>query len=192
MNQKFSMVTLLAVFLMSSCNSSASIPTAVSQPVILPTLTQNIPTASPTLELLTETTSPPTEIPVSIESTPTITSSMPLGLQIPVFPGVQDVTYNFLVQMDEPGNTLYYSVAGTSDEIQAFYMNTLTQDGWEWVYTDTDESGTVPFPFPMWVMEFKKEQHKLGIGAVGFGGLWWPRFHHYIRRSGLCRWQADQ
>lgn len=168
MNEKIFIITFAVALLGGSCNSVPSGP--VSQPIAQPTLTQNIPTALPTLEQPTETAMPQTAIPILIEPTHTNTPLHALDFEIPVFPGARDVAYNFLVEMGQPGNTVYYLVSDAPKEIQAFYRDQLTQDGWEWVYTDADESLSLPFPFPAWVMEFKKGEHKLGIGSFSYGG----------------------
>lgn len=177
MNEKKFLAGFAIVLLAASCSSIPLIPP--SQPGIQSTASptpllalspSSTPTALPTLAPATETITPETAVPIASEPVDTTTTLSPLDFKIPIFPGAQDIAYDFLAMMDQSGNTVYYSVSVTPNEIQAFYMEELTQDGWEWVYTDTDESLSIPFPFPAWIMEFKKDGHKLGIGALSYGG----------------------
>ncbi|HLA08001.1 MAG TPA: hypothetical protein VJ022_11185 [Anaerolineales bacterium] len=169
MNKKIITVFFIVSSFIGSCISIP--PNLASQSAIQSTNTPDVPTLLPTFVPPTETVTPRVPTLIAIEPTYPVVLPAPLDYEIPLFPGAQDVAYNFLAEMDQPGNTVYYAVSEPpSEKIRAFYMDELIQDGWEWVYTDSDESLSVPFPFPAWVMEFKKGEHKLGIGTLGYGG----------------------
>jgi hypothetical protein len=168
---KSTLVTLSLLIVFCACSPSASNPSQgleTATPFPLP------PTWTPvhSLDLSpTETVTAETVNVVSIEPTGTIPSTEPVAYEIPVFPGAQDVGFNFLESMtDKPGNTVYYAISATPAEVETFYMEELIREGWAWVYTDSGESLTETLLSPSMMMEFQKEGRKLGIAVHGFGG----------------------
>jgi hypothetical protein len=169
MHRKKFIVFTAIILLTGACNSIQSAP--VSPTVIQPTNTTVIPTKSPTLEPPTETATPYPTQPILVEPTQVNISRIPIEYEIPIFPGAGDVSYNIMATIaGEPGNSVLYGISASISEVEAFYMEELTQDGWTWVYTETGESLVTSFPAPALIMEFKKGEHKLGIAANEFGG----------------------
>ncbi len=175
MHKKIFTIFFIAIFFTGSCSSIPAAP--ASQPVAPSTNTPFVPTLFPTSMPPTETAAPQVtdliliEPTYAIEPSSIITSTIPADSQIPLFPGAQNVAYNFAETMiGQPGNTVYYTVPETPGEVQAFYMEELTRDGWEWVYTESGESLATTVPSPASLMEFKRGEQKLGIAAHEFWG----------------------
>ena len=95
-----------------------------------------------------------------------------MAYEIPIFPGAQDVSRDFMESMvGETRTSVVYSVAADASEVENFYKDKLAADGWIWVYTDSGESLTATLLSPSMMMEFQRDGHKLGIAVHGFGGF---------------------
>ena len=148
-----------------ACNSSAILE-AVASPT--PTFTVTFtPTPTPL---------PPTHTPTSSPTpTPTITpTSTPLPTPIANITGAAEVPVMPEVILDEEvsstqpyGEGLTAYRASTSVEaVQEFYRETLTSQGWEWIYTDTGEFLVLALPTQILVQEFERNQTKLTVIAI--------------------------
>jgi hypothetical protein len=96
---------------------------------------------------------------------------MTVGYEIPVFPGAQNVSREFVEGMiGNPGSFVVYAVSVEAIDVEAFYREELTREGWTWVYTDKGESLTPTLLSPSTLMEFQRDEQRLGIAVHGFAG----------------------
>ena len=180
MGKNFHYSALVLVIFLSSCKNAIQTPTSPPvEPFAAPgatvTATSTIPpTLTPALiPTTTQTNIPtPTKQPV-IEPTftPFLIESTPLNSDIPVIPNAQNVSNaDWVVEIfGKRGNTISYQVDASLEEIKSFYLDQLQKEGWTWVYTDSGESLITTSPGPALFMEFRKDNTRLGVGAIGFG-----------------------
>lgn len=157
---------MVAIIFTGACVSTP--PTTAAQPAMQPTVTPDIPTLQSTF---TATVTPQPSNWIALEPPHTVTPVILPDSEIPVFPGARDVRRNYTdLLTEQTGNTLYSLGPTDIGDIEKFYMEKLTNGGWEWVYTEAGESLITTVPAPALVIEFKKEEHKIGITAIGLGG----------------------
>jgi hypothetical protein len=166
MDRKVFVIFIIVILAAGACVSTPSAPAVV--PTLQPTATSSVPTLPPTFTA-TVTAQPVNLITSTPIPTQTVVVITPLAPEIPVAPGARQLTRNYADFLTgQTGNTLYLSDSTDVDEIEIFYMDELVNLGWKWVYTETGESLVTTIPAPALIMEFKKEEHKLGIAAIRF------------------------
>lgn len=163
--KKKTLIFLVGIWL-ASCVPTLSIPTPVLVtpqnlvPPFLPTITPTFTPVSTDIVLPTNTAIEPTETPIPLDTT------------IPIPSGLDEVQEGFL-SYTGVDSIFFISKTAQVEDLQAFYMTELVNDGWGWVYTDVGIS-QIPAPQThLLILEFRKEGNKLGILAYGSeeGGL---------------------
>ncbi|MBC7875999.1 MAG: hypothetical protein H7Y59_02405 [Anaerolineales bacterium] len=162
----------------SSCNpfSAASTPQIATQTVTLftpaafeiSTLTPT-PIGTPTIFVTKPILVEPTYTTFPGESTPI--ELTPVDSIIPILPNAQNVSNaDWVVDVfGKRGETVSFQVDASLEDIKLFYLDELQKEGWTWIYTDYGESLVTTSPSPALFMEFRKDDTRLGVGAIGFG-----------------------
>lgn len=169
MRIKLEWITLLFIALLAACVNMATNSPERSEtptPFSLPSTWTPAPVSNP---FPTETATTDAVNLISVEPTHTIFPTPSAQYEIPIFPGVETVERDISEYMTgKRGYSVYYVAPATISEIESFYRDELTREGWTWVYTDSGESLTPTLLSPTVIMEFHKDGHKLGIVIQGF------------------------
>lgn len=180
MYKKFLSITFIILFFVSSCGSFYVSPDQIST---FPTLTQSTTISTPISSEFggflaftqTSTPTPTSTMTQTSTSTPIIGveityTPLPSDALIPIPSNAQDVYYNYFSPFNTSNqDTVYYQVSASIEDLISFYLTELTQKGWSWVYTDTGSSVVSTVLSETLLMEFKKDQDKLGIAVISGG-----------------------
>ncbi len=180
MNKK-AIIFLLGIWLVS-CVPAFPIPTPVLVtpqelvPPFLPTMTPTFtPVGTAFISPTNTATIEPTETPVPLDTT------------IPIPPGLDGVQEGFL-SYTGVDSIFFMNETAQVEDLQAFYMTELVNDGWEWVYTDVGISH-IPAPQThLLILEFRKEGNKLGVlvygseegGLLGFAAIGYSGYYQFF------------
>jgi hypothetical protein len=135
--------------------------TFTSTPIPLPT-----PSPTPTPSPVPTLTSTPTP-----DLSPTPTTVTDDTAQIPILPeAILDESFSQLLGK----GSISYQAPVSLEAVQDFYEETLTAQGWEWVYTDIGESLVMADLTPVLAQEFKRGDHRLAIVAIDDFSLFTP------------------
>jgi hypothetical protein len=127
----------------------------------LPVTSTALPTqALPTPSVPVTATTMPTVAP-SPTSTRVVTPAE--SFQIPVMPEAQtDGPFSKILGKRGVSNT----VLADLEAVQNFYQETLTSQGWEWIFTDVGQAIVFDGVSPILAQEFKQGDHRLAIVAI--------------------------